>query len=145
MTKHARTLVVAAIILLGASAWETFGQQPKAQPLTIGATQKGVAGSDQPAIYRFEAAGPGLLTVATRGTGSADLYLFVADEDGQSLPDGTSDRDLGGIGGRRTGGRRAACPRHLHGSGRIRGVPVRGLHHRRVVGAVREAGGGPGS
>ena len=98
MPKHARTFVVAAIILLGASAWGTFGQQPKTQPLTIGATQKGVAGSDQPAIYRFEATGPGLLTVATRGTGSVDLYLLVADEDGQSLPEGTSDRDLGGSG-----------------------------------------------
>ena len=98
MTKHARTLVFASIILLGTSAWATFGQQPKAQPLTIGSTQKGVAGSDQPAIYRFDAAGPGLLTVATRGTGSADLVLLVADEDGQSLPDGVSDRDLGGSG-----------------------------------------------
>jgi hypothetical protein len=99
MTKHARTRVIAAIILLWASAWPTFGQQPGVQPLALGATRKGVAGPDQPAAFRFEAGSAGLLTVAIRGMGSADLYLIVADEEGQALPEGTSDNDLGGSGG----------------------------------------------
>lgn len=48
----------------------------------------------RPAEYPLSAKTAGVLSVAVQGTG--DLALQLVDEDGQVLPDGTSDRDLGG-------------------------------------------------
>jgi hypothetical protein len=96
MKYRSRTLVVVSVVLIGLPAWQALGQPAAGQALTIGGTQKARADSDNPAVYKFVASGPGLLTVATRGTGSADLMISIADEDGQALPEGMSDRDLGG-------------------------------------------------
>jgi len=68
-------------------------QDPPALP--IGATAAGTLGSGgSPARYRFEATGPGVLTIAAHG--GEDLTLAVMDEDGQPVPEGTADRDLNG-------------------------------------------------
>ena len=96
--KHlARTLVV-SVVVLGLPALQALGQPAAGQKLTVGGTQKGRADSSSAAVYQFAASSPGMLTVATRGAKDTDLYLSVADADGQALPEGTSDRDLEGSG-----------------------------------------------
>jgi hypothetical protein len=63
--------------------------------LPVGSTAAGSLGANgEAARYRFQASGPGVLTVAAHGTD--DLTLAVLDEDGQPLPDGSADRDLNG-------------------------------------------------
>jgi hypothetical protein len=48
------------------------------------------------AEFSFQAGSAGVLTVAARSLNDADLMLMVTDSDGQPLPDGGSDQDLGG-------------------------------------------------
>ena len=62
--------------------------------LPIGKADAGVVAADKPTVYEFKAASAGLLTVVVQGDG--DIALAVVDEDGQALPDGSSDRDLNG-------------------------------------------------
>lgn len=63
--------------------------------LPIGSTATGALGANgEAARYRFQASGPGVLTVVAHG--SEDLTLAVMDEDGQPVADGTADRDLNG-------------------------------------------------
>lgn len=64
-------------------------------PLPINTTTTGRIGAEgQAARYQFTATSAGVLTVAVHG--EADLTLAVSDVDGQPVPDGTADRDLGG-------------------------------------------------
>lgn len=64
-------------------------------PLPLGSTAAGALGTGgEAARYRFQASGPGVLTVVVHGT--EDLTLAVMDEDGQPVADGTADRDLNG-------------------------------------------------
>ncbi|MCH1932971.1 pre-peptidase C-terminal domain-containing protein, partial [Shewanella sp. A25] len=51
------------------------------------------------ASYEFRAESAGILTVVIRATDEIDLVLAVTDADGQNLPEGRSDRDLGGDSG----------------------------------------------
>lgn len=62
--------------------------------LPLGKMQAGKTTSDKPSEYRVKAESAGVLTVAVQGEG--DLVLVVLDADGQPVPDGRSDRDLGG-------------------------------------------------
>jgi len=64
-----------------------------AQAALPSAQAAGVTTADQPAEYRFTAAGAGFLTVVVRGDG-ADLVLMLLDRDGQVLV--RSDQDVGG-------------------------------------------------
>jgi hypothetical protein len=54
----------------------------------------GSATGDEPAEYTYAAKTAGILSVVVQGTG--DLALALLDEDGQTVPDGTSDRDMNG-------------------------------------------------
>ena len=63
-------------------------------PLPLGTTAQGKVSSQAPAEYSVVAKTAGVLVVAVKGDG--DLNLRVADEDGQTLPDGSVDRDMNG-------------------------------------------------
>jgi hypothetical protein len=65
--------------------------------LPLGAPANGTATSDTPAEYAVDLKTAGVLSVAVQGTG--DLALALVDQDGQSVPDGTADRDLNGSSG----------------------------------------------
>lgn len=67
------------------------GTARQTSPLPIGKSEAGQATSDTLAVYQFTAATAGVLTVTVQGTG--DLAVRVVDEDGQPLPDGTTDGD----------------------------------------------------
>jgi hypothetical protein len=67
--------------------------------LTPGKLTEGIVGSTGGASFRFEAASAGVLTVAARSKDESDIFLIVTDADGQSLPNGRSDQDLGGNSG----------------------------------------------
>jgi hypothetical protein len=60
----------------------------------MGTPSEGTAGDDQPAEYTVVAKTAGVLTVAVQGSG--DLVIQVIDPDGQTLPEGSIDRDVGG-------------------------------------------------
>jgi len=47
------------------------------------------------ALHTFEAGAAGVLTVVVRSLDETDLFLLVTDSDGQLLPNGRSDQDLG--------------------------------------------------
>ena len=65
-------------------------------PLPIGSTTPGTTSTGAVASFEFNAPSAGILTVAVRATSATDLVLLVTDTDGQALPDGRSDQDLGG-------------------------------------------------
>jgi hypothetical protein len=67
--------------------------------LKSGEIQEGILEWDAPAIFGFEAESAGVLTIVARSLEETDLVLIVADADGQPLPDGRSDQDLGGDSG----------------------------------------------
>lgn len=73
------------------------GLAVQATPLPIGKVESGLTTSEKPAVFEFNAASAGLLSVAVQGDG--DIALMVVDEDGQAVPDGSSDRDLNGSSG----------------------------------------------
>ncbi len=88
------------VLLFGAAAIVavpavTEAQAPTALP--VGKTTAGQANNRTPTVYRFTAPSAGVLSVAVHA--EADVTLTVTDEDGQALPDGSSDRDLYGSGG----------------------------------------------
>ncbi len=70
-----------------------------AQALPIGSTTLGTTSTGAVASFSFNAPSAGILTVAVRATSETDLVLLVTDADGQALPDGRSDQDLGGDSG----------------------------------------------
>ncbi len=86
-----------AFALIAAASTLANAQTPAASvpALSTGATANGALGArGEPSKYRYTSSGPGVLTVAVHGV--ADLTLRVTDEDGQTLPDGSSDRDMRG-------------------------------------------------
>jgi len=89
------------VVLLAALA--TFishplsGQAPPA--LTPGQAIESRTGFDDVALFAFQAETAGVLTVVVRSLDESDLVLLVTDADGQSLPNGRSDQDLGGDSG----------------------------------------------
>jgi hypothetical protein len=89
---YCRSLVVAvaAVVL-----WPTVATAQTALP--VGKTLAGQVSNSAPTIYRFNAPAAGVLTVAVHA--DSDVTLTVTDQDGQELPDGSSDRDLYGAGG----------------------------------------------
>jgi hypothetical protein len=64
--------------------------------LEAGQVVEGTTGWDGPALYSFQAGSAGVLTIVVRSLNESDLVLLVADADGQPLPNGRSDQDLGG-------------------------------------------------
>jgi hypothetical protein len=85
-------LRIALISTLGLVPLPALAQQP----LPLGGTPVSGRADGDFATYEFEAASAGVLSVAVRGAG--DLKLEVLDSDGQLVPDGSSDRDLGDVG-----------------------------------------------
>ena len=98
-----RAGVVAATIagLQGAATRDLHGQG-----LPLGQISKGMTTTGAIASYEFRAESAGILTVVIRSIDESDLVLAVTDADGQNLPEGRSDQDLGG--GPRVAP--AACP-----------------------------------
>jgi hypothetical protein len=86
-------VLASAAIVAGTAVAHAQG----AVALPLGKTAAGQVTSRAASIYRFNAQAAGVLTVAVHA--DADVTLTVTDEDGQALPDGTSDRDLYGSGG----------------------------------------------
>jgi hypothetical protein len=89
-----RILLAAAAATVVAPA-VTHAQAPAA--LSVGKTTAGQVSNRAATVYRFTAPSAGVLSVAVHA--DADVTLKVTDEDGQALPDGSSDRDLYGSGG----------------------------------------------
>jgi len=92
-TVATRVLLLAAVIVAGPALAQA--QAPAALP--VGKTTGGQVSDDAPTVYRFNAPSAGVLSVAVHA--EADVTLTVTDQDGQALPDGSSDRDLFGSGG----------------------------------------------
>lgn len=67
--------------------------------LVSGAVLEGSTGKEEGASYGFLAGSAGVLTVVVRAQDETDLVLLVTDADGQPLPAGRSDQDLGGDSG----------------------------------------------
>lgn len=67
--------------------------------LTPGKVAEGMIGSDGVTSFGFEAGSAGVLTVVARSKDESDIFLIVTDADGQPLPNGRSDQDLGGNAG----------------------------------------------
>ena len=67
--------------------------------LPMGETSSGSAAPGSPAEFSVTLDGPGFLTVVVREEkgGEEDLLLSVTDNEYQTLPDGRSDQDLGGV------------------------------------------------
>lgn len=85
-----RSTVATLSIVLLATAAPVAAQTA----LPIGKPASGTATESQPAVYTFQAASAGVLTVAVQG--SADLTLTLRDASGQVVPNGTADSDLNG-------------------------------------------------
>jgi hypothetical protein len=88
-----KTAVSAGTVLLVVALWLAPTMHAQ-QALPIGTTEKGKVGSDNVTEYTFVAKTAGVLVAAVQGDN--DLVLAIADSDGQTLPDGTADRDLNG-------------------------------------------------
>ena len=85
-------------VLLPAAALALLATPALAQTaLPLGAPASGKATDDAPAEYTFVAKSAGVLSAAVQGSG--DLALQLVDEDGQTVPDGTTDRDMNGSSG----------------------------------------------
>ena len=69
------------------------------ETLDPGVVVEGSTGLEGTSFYRFSASTAGVLTIVVRSADGADLFLLVTDTDGQPLPDGRSDQDLGGDSG----------------------------------------------
>lgn len=82
---------IAACLLLLALA-----PAAQAQRLETGSIATGKTSDEDPASFEFRASSAGVLTVVVRAEGDTDLTLAVTDADGQPLPDGESDQDIGG-------------------------------------------------
>ena len=64
--------------------------------LVPGTVLEGSTGWENPAAFAFEAGSAGVVTIVVRSREKTDLVLLVTDADGQPLPNGRSDQDLGG-------------------------------------------------
>ncbi len=91
-----RTAIVAAAAagLQGAATRDLH-----APGLPLGRISQGVTTTGAVASYQFRAESAGILTVVIRSNDESDLVLAVTDADGQNLPEGRSDQDLGGDAG----------------------------------------------
>lgn len=67
--------------------------------LEPGSVIQGSTSYDGASIYGFEASAAGVLTIVVRSSDGDDVFLLVTDADGQPLPSGRSDQDLGGDAG----------------------------------------------
>jgi hypothetical protein len=92
MTHAVRRFTMPGAAALVLASTVTLAAQP--QPLPLSGPATGSATDAAAAEYTFEAKTAGILSVAVQGTG--DLALALVDEDGQAVPDGTSDRDMNG-------------------------------------------------
>ncbi len=93
--------VVHTGIVAGGLLWmhAVATQDLYAQWLPIGSVTGGTTSSENTATFQFSAETAGILTVVVRSTDESDLVLMVTDADGQTLPEGRSDQDLGGDSG----------------------------------------------
>ncbi len=99
---NGRNLKRGLLALLVAGAVSTNPQLLNGQiqgPLVSGSVVEGSMGGEGNALYVFEAGAAGVLTIVVRSLDETDLFLLVADSDGQPLPGGRSDQDLGGDAG----------------------------------------------
>lgn len=96
-TMAGRTVVFFLAGLVLSSPAPVRGQT--AETLAPGAILEGFTDWDEAAVYGFSADAAGVLTVIVRSLDGADVHLLVADGDGQPLPNGRSDQDLGGDAG----------------------------------------------
>lgn len=97
-----RTFIRALFILSAGHLFLAGPSQLDAQVdavLTAGKTVEGSTSGEGIASYRFRAESAGVLTIVVRSMDGTDLVLMVADADGQPLPNGRSDQDLGGDAG----------------------------------------------
>ncbi len=67
-----------------------------AQQIRPGQIVDASTSDSKPASFPFTAESAGVLTVVVRASSENDLVLMVTDSDGQPLPEGRSDQDLGG-------------------------------------------------
>jgi hypothetical protein len=94
-----RWLVFRWTVLLGVGGLVSTPQATLGQALEELRSGRVVEGSvewEGSAQYSFNAGGAGVLTVVARAANDSDLLLAVTDADGQPLPEGRSDQDLGG-------------------------------------------------
>lgn len=90
---HRRT----GLAVLAALALPLFPTFADAQaPLPLGSTSHASLPAEDNALFTFEAGMAGFLTVVVRADGDEDLSLAVSDDEGQPLPGGGADMDLGG-------------------------------------------------
>lgn len=82
-------LSLATVVLLPT----TLSAQTVLQP---GTTVEGNVSGDGVGEYRVRVPGPGFLTVIARSRGGADIRLVIRDDEGQVLPGGEVDGDVGG-------------------------------------------------
>ena len=66
------------------------------EPLPVGTTGLATLPLGEPATFVFDANAAGFLSVVLRAEGGADIAMTITDDDGQTLPDGRSDMDMGG-------------------------------------------------
>lgn len=95
-----RSFPAARLLVLTAAAFAAGTAVLSAQTpteLPVGKTTSGQVSGSAPAVYRFTAPSAGALAVAVHA--DADVTLKVTDDDGQVLPNGSSDQDLFGSGG----------------------------------------------
>ena len=83
---------LAAPLIIGLA----FAAPLSGQQLEIGGVVSGSTSDMNVADFPFRASSAGVLTVAVRSTDETDLILLVTDADGQPLPEGRSDQDMGG-------------------------------------------------
>lgn len=99
---NARVLfrTISALSMAGAALTVSGGLSAQTVPsLAPGQVTEGRTGWEGPATYGFEAESAGVLTIVVRSQDETDLFLLVTDADGQPLPEGRSDQDLGGDSG----------------------------------------------
>ena len=95
-------LIRTAVVAAGIVALQGVAPAPRdlhAQGLPLGQISSGMTSTGAAASYEFRAESAGILTVVIRATDETDLVLAVTDADGQNLPEGRSDLDIGGDSG----------------------------------------------
>ncbi len=71
-------------------------QTASAQQLELGRIISASLSGSEGTSFQFDAKSAGILTVVARSTDQTDILLAVTDTDGQQLPNGRSDQDIGG-------------------------------------------------
>ncbi len=90
-----KRIAVLSVIATALSAGPLCAQTP----LPMGTTGPGVVMGDGGAVFAVSAQGPGFLTVVARSANGEDIRLAITDDEGQVLPQGQVDADIGGNGG----------------------------------------------